>query len=142
MSFLLDTNVLSELRKGERADSNVAAWARGIPDDQLFLSVITIGEIRRGVVRLEPRDPQQAAVFQRWLILLCDEYADRILGIDSRIAEVWGEISAVRARPVADTLIAATALVHGMTVVTRNAADFAGTGVAVTDPFGFRDGGV
>lgn len=135
MSFLLDTNVLSELRKGGRCHPAVARWAAGSRSDRLYTSVLVVGEIRRGVERLRPRDQAQAAVLQRWLAQLRHSFAGRILSIDEDVAEAWGRLDAPQPMPVTDGLLAATALVHGLTLVTRNVADVSRAGVPELDPF-------
>ena len=133
--FLLDTNVISEVRKGARCHAALAAWFAGVPDADLFISVLVSGEIRRGVERVRPRDPRQAEALERWLEDLIASYADRVLPVDDRVAEAWGRLGAVRPIPVIDALLAATAHVHDMTFVTRNSAHVDGLGVAVLNPF-------
>ena len=133
--FLLDTNVISEVRKGGRCNGRVAAWFAGVRDADLFISVIVTGEIRKGVERLRRRDPRQAETLERWLEEIVQSYADRVLPIDARVADAWGRLGAVRPVPVIDGLLAATARVHEMTLVTRNASDVDGLGVAVLNPF-------
>ena len=134
--FLLDTNVISELRKGDKCDARVAAWYAGIPEADLFISVIVAGELRKGVERLRRRrDPRQAEALDRWLREIERSYAYRVLPIDARVADVWGRISAIRPLPVADALLAATVLVHDMILVTRNSSDVEGLGAAVLNPF-------
>lgn len=135
MSYLLDTNLISELRKGERADANVAAWFAGIAEEEIFLSVLTIGEIRRGIESVRRRDPDSAAALDRWLNLLIEAHSDRIVPIDHPIAEEWGRMDVPDPLPVVDGLLAATARVLGLTLVTRNVADVNGTGVELLDPF-------
>lgn len=135
MRYLLDTSVISEVSKGKQSDRNVAAWYDATPPQKLCISALVIGEIRAGVEKLRGRQAERAAAFERRLLLIIDLYANRIIGIDRRIAEQWGRLNAHRKRPAVDALIAATALVHGLTVVTRNVRDFAGTGVAVLNPF-------
>lgn len=130
--FLLDTNVVSAGRKGDPA---VASWVRSSGRGDLCISVVTLGEIVRGVNMRYRRDPVAAAHIARWLREVRLSYADRVFDIDDRIAEEWGRIDAIRTRSMPDGLIAATAIVHGMTVVTRNVADFADTGVAVVNPW-------
>lgn len=134
MSFLLDTNVVSEIRK-KTPDPGVATWFASVPADQLFLSVLVVGEIRQGIERLARRDQAQAEVFERWLARLVDVYHDRIVPITTEVAEVWGRLNVPDPVPVVDGLMAATALVHGWTLVTRNADDVASTGVRLLDPF-------
>jgi len=135
VSFLLDTNVLSEIRKGNRGDARVAAWFAAVAEDDLYLSVLVLGEIRQGVERLRPRDPAQAAALDRWLGQVSAGFAGRVLGIDAAVAAQWGRLGAIRPVPAIDALMAATALVHGLTLVTRNDRDLAGLGVAVLNPF-------
>jgi predicted nucleic acid-binding protein len=136
LSYLLDTNVISELRKGERADPNVSSWFGGLADEEIYLSVLTIGEIRRGVESVRRRDPDSAAAFDSWLARLGETHRDRILPVDRAIAEEWGRLNVPDLLPVVDGLLAATAKVVGLTLVTRNVADVAGAGVELLDPFG------
>jgi len=135
LSYLLDTNVVSELRKGDRADPNVSAWFAGLADEEIFLSALTIGEIRRGIESLRRRDPDSAAALDRWLASLADAHGDRILPVDRAIAEEWGRMSVPDPLPVVDGLLAATARVLGLTLATRNVADVEGTGAELLDPF-------
>jgi predicted nucleic acid-binding protein len=135
LSYLLDTNVISELRKGERADPNVTSWFAGLADDEIFLSVLTIGEIRRGVESVRRRDPDAAASLDRWVASLGEAHGDRILPVDRAIAEEWGRLNVPDPLPVVDGLLAATANVLGLTLVTRNVADVRATGVDLLDPF-------
>jgi toxin FitB len=135
LSYLLDTNVISELRKGKRADANVTSWLAGVAEEEIFLSVLTIGEIRRGIERVRRRDPDSAAALDRWLNLLSEAHGDRVVPIDREIAEEWGRMNAPDPLPVVDGLLAATARVLGLTLVTRNIADVKGTGVELLDPF-------
>ena len=134
MSYLLDTNVLSEVRK-PRGDERVKAWFASVRSDQLFLSVLVVGEIRQGVERLKQRDPVQAAVYDTWLDTLRRDYRDRILPITVGIAETWGRFNAPDPLPVIDSLLAATAHVHKLALVTRNVTDVARTGVSLFNPF-------
>lgn len=135
MSYLIDTNVLSELRKGARCDPNVARWAGTLAPGQRHTSVLVLGEIRRGVEHIRRRDAPQARVLETWLEQVRGAFAGRILDIDQRIADAWGRFGAGDPLPVVDGLLAATAKVHGLTLVTRNIDDVARTGVAVLDPF-------
>lgn len=134
MSWLLDTNVVSEIRKGNRGDLGVARWAAGRQDDA-WLSVLTVGEIRRGIELKRRRDEVTARHLEIWLQGLLGSFESRILPIDDRVAEVWGRLNVPDPRPVVDTLLAATAIVHGLTLVTRNVNDVAGTGAKVFNPF-------
>jgi predicted nucleic acid-binding protein len=133
--FLLDTNVISELRKGRRANSNVTSWFAQIADEEIFLSVVTIGEIRRGVESVRRRDPDSAAYLDRWLARLSEAHGERILPVDRAIAEEWGRMNVPNPLPVIDGLLAATARVLGLTLVTRNIDDVEATGVELLDPF-------
>lgn len=135
LSYLLDTNVLSELRKGPRANNHVRAWLSHVSDEELYLSVLVVGEVRRGVEAIRRRDPRQAASLERWLRRLVADYAERVLPLDLAVAEEWGRLSAVRNVSVIDTLLAATARVHGLVLATRNVRDVAGTGVECVNPF-------
>lgn len=134
MSFLLDTDVVSEIRK-KAPDRSVTTWFTSVPADKLFLSVLVVGEIRQGIARLARRDPAQAENFERWLSQLVDGYGDRIVPITVRIAEVWGRLNVPDPVPVVDGLLAATALVHDWTLVTRNVGGVRSTGVRLLDPF-------
>ena len=95
MSFLIDTNIISEVRKGTRCDPSVSVWFDGVPEDQLFLSALVVGEIRKGVELARPRDPDRAAVLEAWLSTLAAGFANRVLPIDRAVAEAWGRMSAV-----------------------------------------------
>ena len=136
--FLLDTNVVSELRKIRlgRADKNVAQWADSVDATQLFLSVITVQELEVGVLLAERRDPPQGAALRAWLENhVLPAFEGRILPVDLKIAKRSAALHLPDPRPAMDSLIAATALVRGMTLVTRNVADFQSTGVAVFNPW-------
>ena len=135
MSFLLDTNVMSELRKGDRANAQVFEWFNEVADDEIHLSVLAIGELRRGVETIRKRDPVQAAALDRWVGRLVANHAERIVPVDGPVADRWGRLAAIRAASVIDTLMAATALEHGLVLVTRNVKDVAWTGVSYLDPF-------
>jgi toxin FitB len=136
LSYLLDTNVISELRKGERADRNVSSWFAGLAEEEIYLSVLTLGEIRRGVESVRRRDSDSAAALDSWLARLSEAHRDRVLLVDRAIAEEWGRMSAPDPLPVVDGLLAATAKVVGLTLATRNVADVERTGVELLDPFG------
>jgi len=136
--FLLDTNVISELRKARagRADKNVTEWAASAPAASMFVSVITIQELEIGVLLAERRDPAQGALLRRWLEeQVLPAFAERIMPVDVTVARRGALLHVPDPRPVRDALIAATALVHGMSVVTRNVTDFAPTGAKVIDPW-------
>ena len=136
--FLLDTNVVSELRKIRlgRADANVACWADAVEAVDLYLSAVTVQELEMGVLLAERRDPPQGAVFRTWLEQhVLPAFSGRILPVDTAVAMRSAKLHVPNPRPVRDGLIAATALVHGMTVVTRNVVDFAPCGVALLNPW-------
>jgi predicted nucleic acid-binding protein len=135
LKYLIDTNIISEVRKGASCDVNVAAWYFSIGDDELYLSTLTLGEIRKGVEQIRPREPAKAAALETWLGEVQRAFAGRVLGIDHEVAAQWGRMSAIRPVPVVDALLAATAARHGLTLVTRNERDVAGLGVAVLNPF-------
>ena len=135
MSFLVDTNVLSELRKAERANANVRAWFDGVGEDDLYLSVLVIGELRRRIAGVAQRDPAAATALDGWLRAVISHYAERILDVTVDVAQASGTFNVPDPLPVVDSLLAATAHVHGLTVVTRNVVDIARTGVPVLDPF-------
>ena len=135
--FLLDTNVVSELRKARtgKAHPNVAAWVQTVQESSLFLSAIVVQELEIGVLQLERKDPAQGAILRSWL----DEhvlptFADRVLPVDTVVARRSARLHVPDPQPYRDGLVAATALVHGMTIVTRNVADFQATGVPLMNP--------
>lgn len=134
MSFLLDTNVVSDLCRSPRVTSRLAAWFDAQAPDGLFLSVVTIGEIRHGIEQLRRRDVRQAQILDGWLLELTRRYSDRLLAIDAAVADEWGRLRAIRSLPVMDAFLGATARVHGLTLVTRNEPDFAGLGVTTLNP--------
>jgi len=135
VSYLLDSNLVSELRKQERADPHVRRWFAGADDAELFLSVLTFGEIRRGIELIQRRDRARALALNRWFHALVTGYETRILSVDQKVAEEWGRLNAVATLPAIDGLLAATARVHGLTLVTRNTRDVARTGVICLNPF-------
>ena len=136
--YILDTNVVSELRKahGGSANAGVVAWAAGLPSAGFFLSVVTVLELELGVLLIERRDPSQAMHLRAWLDnRVLPAFADRILPIDESVARRCASLHVPNPRPERDALIAATALTHGMTVVTRNVNDFDSLGVPVVNPW-------
>ena len=134
MSFLLDTNVVSELRKAD-PHPNVRAWRGSVDPDGLYVSVLVVGEIRRGIERLRRHDRAQADVYENWLGTLRRDYADHVLPVSEEIAERWGQLGIPDPVPVVDGLMAATAQVHGLTFVTRNPGSLARSGVRLLNPF-------
>ena len=142
MMFLLDTNVVSELRKvrAGKADAGVSAWAVSVDASALFLSAITVMELEMGVLQVERRDTMQGEMLRTWLDRhVLAEFADRVLPIDTAVARRCAKLHVPDRRSERDALIAATALVHGMTVVTRNAADFISTEARIFNPWGETD---
>ena len=136
--YLIDTNVISELRKKSKANRCVRSFFRQAAegDNRMYISVVTVGELRRGVESIRHRgDDSQAGKLEKWLEVLLAEYRDHILGIDTDIAQLWGLLRVPHPENALDKQIAATALIHGLTVVTRNDKDFLGTGVPVINPF-------
>lgn len=133
-TYLLDTNVLSETRR-KKADAGVMAFLEAADSASLFLSVLTIGELRKGVAAKKRTDPATAQSLAAWLEGLEFGFADRILPIDAAIARLWGDWSADRPRPIVDTLLAATAVQHGLVFVTRNTSDVNGLQVAMHNPW-------
>jgi predicted nucleic acid-binding protein len=131
--YLLDTNVLSEVRR-PRGDAGVKRWISSVPTEDLYLSVLTLGEVRRGIGLLSRRDPVQADVYEAWLVTVLREYADRVLPVDAAAAEEWGRMNVPNPVSVVDGLMAATAKVRNMTFVTRNTADVARTGARLLNP--------
>ncbi len=136
--FILDTNVVSELRKVRlgKADEHVAKWADSVNTSDLYLSVITVQELEIGILLVERRDPLQGAMLRSWMNShVLPAFANRILSIDTLVARRSAQLHVPNPQPVRDGLIAATALVHGMTVVTRNVEDFKATGVQLLNPW-------
>ena len=131
--YLVDTNVLSDARRGRQ---EARAWLRSVDPDQVFVSVITLGEISKGIALKGQSDPVAAASLGLWLEQLTTLHAARILPIDQDVAIEWSRITALRPRPPADALIAATARVRRKILVTRNVADFTGLGLTILDPWG------
>jgi predicted nucleic acid-binding protein len=136
LSYLIDTNVWSELRNPRRADSNVKAWAASASPADLYLSAVTVFELERGVLLIERRDPQQGARLRRWLDgHVLEPFERQILPIDAPIARRCAALHVPDPQPERDALIAATALTYGLTVVTRNLTDFEPMGVALLNPW-------
>jgi predicted nucleic acid-binding protein len=134
--FLLDTNVVSELRRARRTDPNVATWAESVPQEDMFLSSVTILELEMGALRLARRDGDRGRAIQRWIQnRVLPAFADRILVVDTEVARRCAHLHVPNPRPYRDSLIAATALVHSLTVATRNRADFEPMAVPVLNPW-------
>ena len=133
--MLVDTNVVSELKRGARASPRVLDWFSKIPPERIYTSVIVLGELRRGIELLDRRDRPQARELARWYDAVCQRLGSRVLGIDEQVMMAWARISVPDMPPAYDGLIAATALVHGMTVATRNSAVYRRAGVEVIDPW-------
>ena len=136
--YLIDTNVLSEARKKSKANKGVVRFFEAAiqKEEKLYLSVITIGELRRGVELIRHRgDTRQASQLETWLALILSEYRDNIIELDEEIAQLWGALRSPHHEHAIDKQIAATAMIHGLTVVTRNTKDFTKTGVKVLNPF-------
>lgn len=134
--YLLDTNVISELRKGGRANPGVTAFYATLAAEDIYLSVQTVGEIRRGVEDIRKRgDREQANRLEAWLDMVVADYSDRILGFDLDCAQVWGKLMSPSPQHPIDKQIAAIALIYDLTVVTRNTEDFESTGVRYINPF-------
>jgi len=140
--YLLDTNVISELRKAKsgKADKNVEAWANSVSASHLFLSVITILELETGVLLIERKDAKQGAVLRSWLnAYVLPAFSDRILDVDTAVAQRCAKLHVPNHHSDRDAIIAATAIVHGMTIVTRNVGDFESTGVKILNPWKFNE---
>ena len=136
--YLIDTNVISEVRKRSRANPGVVGFFDRVArvDEPVYLSVVTVGELRRGIELIRRRgDAGQATLLDDWLAIVLDQYADHVLGFDADAAQVWGHLRASNPEHALHKQIAAIALIHGLTIATRNVADFAGTGVDVVNPF-------
>ncbi|MEO6919390.1 MAG: type II toxin-antitoxin system VapC family toxin [Collimonas sp.] len=134
--YLVDTNVISEIRKGNRANRGTLEFWSSVDPGTIYLSVQSIGEIRRGVEHIRNRgDTVQAKALERWLHILIAEYSDRILAFDTDCAQVWGRLTSPGNQHIIDKQIAAIGLIHDLTLVTRNTGDFIGTGVRLINPF-------
>jgi toxin FitB len=135
--YILDTNVVSELRKAKKADQNVTKWAQPLPSATLYISVISLLELEIGTLLMERRDKEQGAILRAWMNRhVLPTFSGRILAIDTTVAQRCAALHVPNPRSDRDALIAATALVHGLTVATRNVADFEGMGVDVLNPWG------
>ncbi|MFI9561708.1 type II toxin-antitoxin system VapC family toxin [Nonomuraea endophytica] len=134
VGYLLDTNIVSEARK-RNGSPQVKSWIDGSLGPTLYLSTMSVGEIRCGIELRRRRDPQQALVLEHWLARLYQSFQDRIVPVTPEIAEEWGRLNSARPLPTPDGLLAATAKVHGWSIVSRNVKDFVGTGVSIVNPF-------
>jgi toxin FitB len=135
VKFLLDTNVISEIRKRDRADPNVVRWVNRTPAEEIGTSVLVLAEIRHGIELKRRSDPAQARSLDRWFAQMRARLADRVLPVDEPVAEAWALLGIPNPLPLIDGLLAATVKVHGLTLVTRNVADVAAAGVSLLDPF-------
>lgn len=135
MSFLIDTNIISEVRKGPKCDRRVAAWYANVDAGELYLSVLVLGEIRKGIELARSRDPTKARVLDAWVGEVAHAFAERTFSVDRAVCEEWGRMTAKRPIPVIDGLLAATAKAHRITLVTRNDAQVADLGARVLNPF-------
>lgn len=135
MIYSIDTNVIFELRKGAHCDASVAAGWSKVNEDDLWLSALVIGEIRRGIELASKRDPQKALALETWFQEIVTGFDDRILPVDMKVAQEWGRLNAIRPLPVIDALLAATARANDLTFVTRNGKDVAGVGIEIFNPF-------
>ena len=135
MIYSIDTNVIFELRKGAHCDASVAAGWSKVNEDDLWLSALVIGEIRRGIELASKRDPQKALALETWFQEIVTGFDDRILPVDMKVAQEWGRLNAIRPLPVIDALLAATARANDLTFVTRNREDVAGVGIDIFNPF-------
>jgi toxin FitB len=135
VKFLLDTNVISEIRKRDRAHPNIVRWVARTPVDEIGTSVLVLGEIRRGIELKRRSDPEQARSLDQWFLQMRARLGGRFLPIDEPVAEAWAMLGIPNPLPLIDSLLAATAKVHGLTLVTHNVADIAAAGVPLLDPF-------
>jgi toxin FitB len=135
VKFLLDTNIISEIRKRDRANPNVARWVTRTPVEEIGTSVIVLAEIRRGIELKRRSDPEQARSLDQWYAQMRTKLGERVLPIDEPIGDTWALLSIPNPLPLIDGLLAATAKVHGLTLVTRNVDDIASTGVPLLNPF-------
>ncbi len=133
--YLIDTNVLSEIRKGDRANRGVRDWFEQNVGADMWLSVLVVGELQRGVKLIRRRDPVAAESLAKWVGTIVDEYADQILDVDLGVALTWSRLGVPDRVPIVDGLLAATALTHDLVLVTRNESDVEATGVQIFNPF-------
>lgn len=135
MNVLGDTNVISELKRGHKADRNVVDWIAAMQTDQIFTSVVVLGEIRRGIEQIARRDKPQGQGLERWYTSIRERLGDRVLPVDETVMTIWARISVPNMLPAYDGLIAATAIAYDLTLVTRDKLDYRRTGLRVIDPW-------
>lgn len=135
MSYLIDTNIISEVRKGERCDTHVSAWYASIADEDLFLSTLVLGEIRKGIELARPRDAGKAVALERWLREVETAFGARVLGIDNAVPDQWGRMSAIRPVPVIDGLLAGNSIGQWLDAGDAQRSDVVGLGATVLNPF-------
>jgi predicted nucleic acid-binding protein len=135
VSYLVDTNVISELRKQDRSNPGVRAWFATVADDDLYLSVLVIGEIQQGIDRARSHDSGKAEALEKWLSQVRHAFGSRIRPVTISVADEWGRRNGIRPLPAVDSMLAATATVNGLTLVTRNVDDIVDTGVSYLNPF-------
>jgi len=140
LKYLLDTNVISEVQKGRSAHSAVRKWWSETNIEDIYTSVMVLGEIRQGVERLRIRDPRRAVEIENWLQSITASMGTRLLVVNQKIADTWGRMGKNRSLPLVDSILAATAVAHNLTLVTRNIKDIQGTGVNYLNPFDARVG--
>ncbi len=138
VKYLLDTNILSEIRKKDRCDTHVSNWFAEIDEGSIHLSILVTGEIRKGIELKRIKDPTQALLLEQWLVKIETHNFGRIFALDAETCDIWGKLNAIRPIPVIDSLLAATALQHDLTLVTRNVQDVANTSVKLLNPFEFQ----
>lgn len=135
MSYLLDTNVVSEARKGRRADTGLLRWLSNVDEEDLYISVLVVGEVRQGIERLRRRDPEQASIYESWLSELRGRYSERIVEVTLADAERWGRMNVPDPLPAVDSLMASQARRRDLILVSANTRDFERTGVELLNPF-------
>jgi hypothetical protein len=135
MNVLVDTNVISELKRGPKASPRVAKWFMALSPENVFTSVIVLGEIRRGIELIARRDKPQGEALEQWYALVRQRLGERVLPVDEPIMAIWAQLSVPNMLPAYDGLIAATAIAHGLAIATRNTQDYRGTGVQIIDPW-------
>jgi len=135
LSYLIDTNVLSEIRKGKRANTAVWGWWNSTEDSELFLSVMVLGEVQRGIEKLRRKDQEGAQALESWKKKVVNGFDERVLPVDRKIAEIWGAMGVERTLPAVDSLVAATAVAYNLILVTRNIKEMQGSGARLLNPF-------